>query len=116
MAYYSKKIRETYKNKSITKDDYKLIDSGNGVEIREWNEAKLGARPDIQNIDSQITDKEIENLIMAVPARMEADMAEMATRQAVNSAVDAISSMAEAKVFIKKMANILYTHIKESVD
>jgi len=61
MAHYGNKIRTIYEPQGVVDADFSLEDTGGGTVITFWNTGKLGAEPTFAQLDSLVTDAEIES-------------------------------------------------------
>lgn len=59
MSSYANKILHLYPG--ATDEDFRLEDDGSGVKLKEWNEAKLGTKPTLADLDSQVDDATADN-------------------------------------------------------
>ncbi len=51
---YANKIYHLYSN--AVEEDFRLEDHGAGAILKEWNTTKLGAKPTLASLDSQVSD------------------------------------------------------------
>ena len=61
MSHFYHKIKKLYEPQNITDDDFQLFESHGVTTLEDWNTGKLGAKPTLASIDSQISDSEIES-------------------------------------------------------
>ena len=74
MAEYNSKILMLYPTAISYPNinpDFRLIKKGSNIQITDWNTVKLGPKPTLASIDSQISDAEIEAKMMWKKIRKE---------------------------------------------